>query len=178
MENSISYSPSYFVWKQLIGTASWGADRNDTGWPLVAKAFGIMNEKQFWPDNTLLKHGMNACSALHNSRLAADLIALSIERELQQFESAELGMESDDIELYARLPFNDIKRAMDICAKTKDVRSCRDILRSVNTIRHYVLPSNIRSLYYLGLKIFAEAGELKLSDKILSYMIENDLNPR
>jgi hypothetical protein len=181
LADSRIYVPSVLVWRQLIVTASNGAHQNHLRWHIVAKAFQRLGQthKRFWPDSILTKHGIDSCIFLRNSELAANLISRSIDREVQALLSAPSELSESDVPntSFLQISFSDVIRAMEVCVETNDVDSCRIILNSVDAIRDYVLPSNLGSLCLLGLNTFAQSGEMELCDKLLSYMVENGLNP-
>ena len=184
LENEKLFIPGFHVWKQLVITSAWGARWNESRWNFVVRAFRCLSITQptYWPDHVLLKYGLEGCDVLLNAELAADLIWRAVEFYPAALVSQGLESSAGHPSLHVgsqfrrvQVPLQDITKAMMICLSANDMVSCSKILSCVE--RKGLAASNMRSLYLLSLKGYANVGDTNSAEKLIKKMNEKGIQP-
>jgi hypothetical protein len=164
------------VWKTLTEQAAAGAREDSSRWTLVLRAVrGWLSrdyhDHRYNPDYWLLRHGLDACSALHNSELATTLISSRL--QASTLTSSENSLLTESKKGYT-VSFQYIVKALQICLIANDMHSCQRIM---DEVRPLLLPAHkLRVLFLLNLKGYANRGDTASAQKIINEMKAYNMN--
>lgn len=163
-----TYNPGLPVWRQLIAAAAKGAHEDESRWSIVEKAFECLSWSApgYYPDATLLKHGLKASTILKNSVLASDVIWRSV---------MNTDRRSQNEQSRPNVPFKDYEKATQVCVDAGDMVSCRKILSCAR--RAGMDEFSLRSLYLLNLKGFANLGDVEPTEMLILDLHEKGFQP-
>jgi hypothetical protein len=162
------FTPGVQVWKTLIEQAAAGAREDSSRWKLVQRAFRgwfSWDNRPCYPYHTFLRHGLDACSALLDSELAATLISRHLQASTPSSRTYELHAQSEKED---PIPFQDIVKALQVCVCANDMQSFQRIMGDVRPLLLTV--HKLQILFLLNLKGFANRGDTASAQKILDEM--------
>jgi hypothetical protein len=173
LENETIYVAGFPVWRELIKTSSFRAKFIPIRWEYVVKSFRYLQvaEPLYWPDHQLLRQGLLASDALVNADLAMDLLR----RSILNYNPSTLRTQSNPLLLRPHVPFQDFVAGINTCVKANDVQACEMILNVAHGMK--MTPTNMRTLYIIALKGYAQAGDVDRTRKIIYTLKAENLNP-
>lgn len=173
LENETLYVAGLPVWKELIKRSALGAARIPSRWEFVAKSFHYLSvaAPYYCPDHLLLQNGLEASGALVKPSLACDLLR----RAIVHYTPSPLLVIENPLLRRPHVPYQHFVNGISTCVKANDMKACEKILHIAKSVT--MNPSNIRSLYILALKGYANTGDVDKTVKILETMIAEKLMP-
>jgi pentatricopeptide repeat protein len=173
LENETVYVAGFPVWKELIRRSASGAEKIPTRWEYVAKSFHYLSvaAPYYCPDHHLLQRGLEASCALTKPYLACELLR----RAIVHYTPSPLLVMENPLLRRPHVPFQHFVNGISTCVKADDMKACEKILHIAKSMT--MNPSNIRSLYVLALKGYANTGDVEKTVKILETMIAEKLLP-
>ncbi len=173
LENETLYVAGFPVWKQLIYTSSFGATKIPSRYDFIVKAFRYCSvaDPTYFPDQQLLRQGLEACEVVADSDLVLDLLR----RAIVNYSPSQLLLSTSALHQQPHVPIRNFITGMNICLKDKNMDACEKILQVSKQID--MAPTNRRSLYVLMLKGYASVGDTESTLEIIEAMNDELLNP-
>ena len=173
LENETLYVAGFPVWKQLIYTSSYGATKAPSRYDFIVKAFRYCSvaDPTYFPDQQLLRQGLEACEVVADSDLVWDLLR----RAIVNYAPSQLLLSTSALHQRPHVPFRNFAAGMNICLKDKNMDACEKILQVSKQID--MTPINRRSLYVLMLKGYASVGDTENVLDVIEAMNDELLNP-
>jgi hypothetical protein len=174
LENETTYIAGLSVWRQLVLSSSYNANRIPVRYEFMRKSLRYLSVAQpmYYPDHQLLRRGLNACEALFDSDLAADLLC----RAVTNYSPNHENIATSPLLLKPHVPFQELVCGINICLRLNDMASCENILNVSKKLT--ITPTNSRTLHVLVLKGYAHSGDIESTLRVLTEMNDANLHPR